>query len=490
MGLPYRKKDFNEPMAISIDYLTGLTALTVLLEKGVTEAARQGHSLLVSLSRPVSSPVATLRFFERARQQSLAASFWERAEDNFSLAGAGAAFTLEADGAGRFESVENDWLDLVANALIEREDAPADLWGIGPALFGGFSFEDEPSESPQWQNFPAALLRLPQVQLAARPDGCYLTFNALADEFTDPAVEAESLLKLGLFLTEAAHPAATSETIPNATGEPHDTKPAAEWKKLVGRASHEIQVGAFEKVVLAREVGLVAAAPFQVASALERLRQNYPAATIFAIADGPKCFLGATPERLVRLCEGEVRTIALAGTFPRGATSEEDARLGRELMESQKNRHEHAVVVQMLRSALGEVCSRVLVDDEPRLLKLPNVQHLYTPVLGWLAEGTKSSVLRLVRVLHPTPAMGGFPRQSALQWLRENEGLERGWYAAPVGWVNARGEGEFVVAIRSALVDGNNARLFAGCGIMGDSDPETEYTESCLKLRPMTNALK
>jgi isochorismate synthase len=486
MGIQDRKK---EPMAISTDYLTGLTILTGWLEKGVAEAQHQGRSLLVSYSKPVE-PVATLHFFEKARRQDLAASFWERAEDGFSLAGAGAAFTLEADGIGRFDGIERDWHDLVETALIEREDVPADLWGIGPALFGGFSFEDEPEDAPQWQGFPAALLRLPQVQLAARADGCYLTLNALVDEFTDPAIEAEHLLKLGLFLTEdgfSAEEFFTGETI---IGEPEDLTPAAEWKALVSRAAQEIQGGAFEKVVLAREVSLSASEPFQVAVALERLRKNYPAATIFAIADGPKCFLGATPERLVRLCEGEVRTIALAGTYPRGATEEDDARLGRELLESPKNRHEHAVVVQMLRTALGEVCQHVLVDEEPRLLKLPNVQHLYTPVLGRLAGGEKSSVLSLLKSLHPTPALGGFPRQPALRWLRENEGLVRGWYAAPVGWVDSRGEGEFVVAIRSALVDGKEARLFAGCGIMGDSDPEVEYTESCLKLRPMIKALK
>ena len=478
-------------MAISTNNLSGLTNLTGWLEKGVREAHRQGRGLLVSYSKPVA-PVATLQFFEKARQLDLAASFWERAEDKFSLAGAGAAFTLHANDPERFEEVEKQWQDFVANALIEREEAPADLWGIGPALFGGFSFEDKPGFIPQWQNFPAALLRLPQVQLAARSDGCYLTLNALIDEFTNPAIEAEHLLKLSAFLTEPfpndLFPS-SSETKNALKGELEDVKPAAEWKKLVSRAVQEIKQGAFEKVVLAREVRLAAEAPFNVSLALERLRRTYPAATIFAIADGPKCFLGATPERLVRLCEGEVRTIALAGTSPRGRTEEEDEQLGRELLGSTKNRHEHDVVVQMLRSALSEVCSHIWVDNEPHLLKLPNVQHLYTPVLGRLTDQGPASVLRLLKVLHPTPALGGFPRQSALKWLHDNEGLERGWYASPVGWVDARGEGEFVVAIRSALVDGADARLFAGCGIMEDSDPDSEYSESCLKLKPMINAL-
>jgi menaquinone-specific isochorismate synthase len=478
-------------MAISTEYLTGLTNLTSWLEKGVHSAHRQGRSLLVSYSKPVPA-VATLQFFERARQRNLCATFWERSEDNFSLAGAGAALALEAHDTERFEKVEKQWQDFIEGALIEREAAPADLWGIGPALFGGFSFEDEPEPAPQWQYFPAALLRLPQVQLASRSDGCYLTLNALVDEFTDPAIEAEYLLKLSYQLTEPF----SSEALAEATaakntpkGKLEDVKPALEWQELVSRAVREIGQGYFEKVVLAREVRLAAHEPFKVALALERLRQTYPAATIFAIADGQKCFLGATPERLVRLCEGEVRTVALAGTFPRGQTEQEDRQLGQELLDSPKNRHEHAIVVQMLRTALEKVCSHIWVDSEPHLLKLPNVQHLFTPVLGRLNSQAPASVLRLLKALHPTPAMGGFPHKAALSWLHKNEGLARGWYASPVGWVDSRGEGEFVVAIRSALVDGAEARLFAGCGIVEDSDPETEYSESCLKLRPMINAL-
>lgn len=475
-------------MAISTDYLNGLTDLTGWFEKGVQAARHQGRSLLVSYSKPVP-PVAPLQFFERAGQADLCASFWERAEDKFSLAGAGAAFSLEAHDQDRFEEIEKQWQDFLAGALIERVEAPADLWGIGPALFGGFSFEDEPEPTPQWQNFPAALLRLPQVQLAARSEGCYLTLNALVDEFTDPAIEAEHLLKLSAFLTESFSNDLSPETKQSPIGDLKDLKPAGEWKELVGRAVREIKQGTFEKVVLAREVRLSAGEPFNVSLSLEKLRRTYPTATIFAIADGPKCFLGATPERLVRLCEGEVRTIALAGTYPRGQTEEEDRRLGLKLLGSAKNRHEHAVVVQMLRTALAEVCSHIWVDNEPHLLKLPNVQHLYTPVLGRLTGQGPASVLRLLKALHPTPALGGCPRQSALKWLHENEDLTRGWYAAPVGWVDARGEGEFVVAIRSALVDGSEARLFAGCGIMEDSDPAAEYAESCLKLKPMINAL-
>jgi isochorismate synthase EntC len=157
------------------------------------------------------------------------------------------------------------------------------------------------------------------------------------------------------------------------------------------------------------------------------------------------------------------------------------------LLESAKDRSEHAVVVRALREALAAVCSEVSAPDAPALLSVRNVHHLYTPVTGALANG--SCLLDIVARLHPTPAVGGFPSQTALRFIREREDLDRGWYAAPVGWLDRHGEGEFAMALRSALIAGSEASLFAGCGIMADSDPEQEYAESWLKLRPVLSAL-
>jgi isochorismate synthase len=191
---------------------------------------------------------------------------------------------------------------------------------------------------------------------------------------------------------------------------------------------------------------------------------------------------------LVRAAGGQVQVTCLAGSTARGATPEEDAQLGAALLASAKNRHEHAVVAAMLQEALAEQCVDVAMPAAPQLLKLPNVQHLYTPATARLAAGGR--LLDLVARLHPTPAVGGTPRDAALAWIRAHEGLDRGWYAAPVGWLDAAGDGEFAVALRSGLVDGATAHLFAGCGIMGDSDPAAEVAESRLKLRAMLTALE
>lgn len=472
-------------MAIATNYFTGLQALQEGLLKGQQVAAHNNRSALVSYSQSIPG-LDALDFFSRARQLTASAFFWERADDSFSMAGAGAALTLQGEGNRRFEAVEEQWQTLLAEAVIERSEDITDEWGIGPALVGGFSFDAAHPESGRWQGFPAGQMVLPRVQVVTRADGCYLTINVMVEAGVDALPEAEQLQKL---CGQLCSPVREVEKSESQALELADVMPAQSWQHLVARAVQNIKQGAFQKVVLAREVHARANSALDLRQALERLRANYPSATLFAVAAGERCFLGATPERLVRLLDGEVRTIGLAGSARRGATEQEDQALGQELLESQKNLEEHAIVVRMLRQALEKVCSYVWAEDRPHLLKLSNVQHLYTPVLGRLPEGSDESVLKLVEQLHPTPALGGFPRTEAMAWLRENEGLDRGWYAAPVGWVDSRGEGEFVVAIRSALVEGNEAYLYAGCGIVADSDPESEYAESCLKLKPMLNAL-
>jgi isochorismate synthase len=267
-----------------------------------------------------------------------------------------------------------------------------------------------------------------------------------------------------------------------------DEAPAPEiWKDAVARTAADIRAGRYAKVVLARQERLTLDGAADIAGALRSLRQNYPGAFVFALGTPGGCFLGATPERLVRLDGHEVATLCLAGTIARGATPEEDARLAEELLTSAKNREEHAVVVRAIREALEPVCDELLMPDTPQIMQVRNLQHLATPVRARL-RGDRC-VLDLVARLHPTPAVGGIPRADALVAIREREGYSRGWYAGAVGWVDVNGGGEFAVALRSALLLPERAILFAGAGIMGDSDPDSEYAECTLKLRPMRAAL-
>jgi isochorismate synthase len=217
------------------------------------------------------------------------------------------------------------------------------------------------------------------------------------------------------------------------------------------------------------------------------LRTEYPSCFVFGFARGERCFLGATPERLVRLRDKLVSTMCLASTIRRGETPEQDRLLGEALLSDPKERQEHEVVVRALRSGLSELCEEVAPIGSPILLKVRNVQHLLTTIVGRVAEGR--DLLDLVERLHPTPAVGGAPRPRARALIRAIERLDRGWYAGPIGWLDAQGEGEFSVALRSALLHGAEASLFAGCGIVTDSDPAAEYEESRWKLRPVLAAL-
>ncbi len=161
--------------------------------------------------------------------------------------------------------------------------------------------------------------------------------------------------------------------------------------------------------------------------------------------------------------------MALAGSAPRGATGEEDRHLGSELLYSAKNREEHEIVTTTIRDSLASLCSRIWITDTPELLRLKNIQHLQTAIVGELLPGR--SMLEALHALHPTPAVGGSPTEQALAFIRAHENLDRGWYAGPIGWIDLRGNGEFAVALRSALLEKNQATLFAGCGIVRDSDP-------------------
>jgi isochorismate synthase len=269
-----------------------------------------------------------------------------------------------------------------------------------------------------------------------------------------------------------------------------ERRPASEWMAMVAKVVERIRQGTFEKVVLARDIQLVLDDPteaFDINLTLQRLRESYPTAYVFVIQRGERFFIGATPERLVLAQDGQIHTMALAGSVRRGETEVEDAQLGVELLQSEKNNNEHVIVVAMVLEALKNHCTNAHVSDAPQLLKLKNLQHLQTPITGDLIPGR--CILDVMADLHPTPAVGGFPRQAALEEIRNTEKLDRGWYAGPLGWIGASGHGEFAVALRSGLVDGAKATLFAGCGIVSNSEPEVEYAESWWKFQVMLRGL-
>jgi isochorismate synthase len=391
--------------------------------------------------------------------------YWEQPSAQRFRVGIGCAARVCVAGEDRFQRAQSE-----AEALLARVS-----WeGPGPRvaqLVGGFAFAPAHGAAGDgWQGFPDGLLRLPELVYWREGDR-YVRDVRLGSRWG--ALEPPQL-PLG-------HPVRGAAEIGNGGPEAYVAR--------VRRAIEAIRTGELQKVVLAREVHVTARSAIDAVAWLVALRERFPACTLFAVGEGDSVFLGASPERLVRVQGELVETAAIAGTAPRGASQAADRALGLALCDSRKNGDEHAIVVAHLQSVLAGCCDEVVVDAEPRLLRTRTVQHLYTGLHARRRPGARATLLELAARLHPTPAVGGAPRAAALAWLADHEAVERGWFAGPVGFLQSDGDGEFVVALRSARVRGRRATAWAGAGIVARSDPRAEFTETELKLRTVLGPL-
>lgn len=464
-----------------------------VLQRAAVQAAQTGRAVPASivLTYPATDP---LHIWQAC--QALAPGecfYWEQPERQVALVGAGVAMSMQTHTQDRFAAAARFWRRLRAEAVVDlADDFPPDLLsaGHGPVLIGGFSFDPARLRTHLWQRFPAGLLLLPRLLFHQQEGRATLTCSLLVHAGDQLALLQEALVDELTQLSEllAGPPALAPVALPTHLYTPRDIWPEQAWEELVERAVASIRQGAYAKIVLARAAEVSSQGQvFDLRQTLQNLRQGYPNACIFAFQRGAQAFIGATPEQLVRARHGRLHAMALAGSAPRGADAEEDQRLGSELLRSPKNRQEHEIVITMLRDALAHLCSGVQVAEAPVLLRLKNIQHLQTGLVGDLLPG--HALLEALHILHPTPAVGGSPTEAALCFIREQENLDRGWYAGPLGWVDLQGNGEFVVALRSALLEQQRATLFAGCGIVLDSDALAEYAESCLKLQVVLRSL-
>jgi isochorismate synthase len=467
-------------MSSSFPYAAFAQKLHHLLEAGQGEAAWHKLSILVSATVDIP-PVEPALLFGWAQGQERI--LWEQPSQQFSMVAFGATAWLTGHGERRFSQIAAGWHGLVSRALV---DAAPSCPLAPPLSLGGFAFDPDGHADPGWEGYPDALLVIPRFLFMSCGSSSWLSVNVLMASGCD--IQATTTAVLG-----DLHELLSEEL--TARGEEHperllvleDEAEVARWKATTVSIVREIERGAIEKLVLARNVRARSSRLIDPGLVIHRLRARYGRCTLFAFTRGQSCFVGATPERLVRLEGTNVWADCLAGSASRGATHDDDCSLGEALLADRKERREHALVVRALQNVLSPLCAQLTVPEAPSLLRMPNVQHLRTPLRGMLKE--EHDIFGLIERLHPTPATGGLPREMACSLLRTYECLARGWYAGPVGWVDGHGGGEFVVAIRSALLRGHEARLYAGCGIVAGSDPEREYEESCLKLRPMLWAL-
>jgi isochorismate synthase len=448
------------------------------------QAAALPHVRLVAVSVAVERlDAATLAGTAINAGTEVAA--WMRPATGFAVVGVGRAWSVEAEGPDRFVAADLVWREVARTIAVT---SPGDGQGRGPILLGGMGFGDWRHRGEPWVAFPPSSMVLPALTYREADGRASLTAVVARD--AGPATV--SRLVDGWSALESRVGADADRSLGHPDREPRwrviDRLPdQGAWERSVGLLAGAVGRGRLDKVVLARQVELRAGVPVDVGSVLHRLVDGGPESTTFAFRRGDRVFLGATPELLVRTSGWRFHTLALAGSTGRGATHAEDDLRAAALLRSDKDREEHAIVVDALRAVLAPITARLDVDAVPELLRLPHVTHLATRIEGHLSE--RHGPLALAGRLHPTPAVAGSPTDLALALIGEHEPFERGWYAGPVGWVNADGDGELMVALRSGVVAGDRAWLYAGCGIVGDSDAAAEWAESELKLRPMLAAL-
>lgn len=454
--------------------------LAARLRAAVRRARRRGVPTLatISLALPAGvDPTAVVCASRRPLERWFA--FEQPDRDHASLAGLGETVSLQADGPGRFTSVAERWRALAASAVSDQAEG---LDGGGPVAVGGFAFASHGGAAPHWAGFEPASLVVPEIALSRRArDGrstVQMTVAALASPDDLPE---ELLARLRARLAELRErPLPLLDPAPAGRFQVASAMPPEHFEAAVARAVELISAGELEKIVLAREVQVHGPRPYDPAAVVGVLREEFPSCFVFCVGRGEATLVAASPELLVRREGHRVSTLALAGSTRRSADPAVDDHLGEQLLRDESYRDEHAIVARRIERTLRPHAIWVAAAPEPTLVRIANIQHLATPIRAQLAAPIDA--LELAGLMHPTPAVGGEPIDRAAPLIPALEGLDRGWYAGPVGWTDATGDGEFCVALRCALLRGSVARCYAGNGIVRESDPAAELAETEVKL--------
>jgi salicylate biosynthesis isochorismate synthase/menaquinone-specific isochorismate synthase len=455
------------------------------IAQAVRRARRDGLATLATVTVDLDAGADPCALALTARRENESWFAFEQPDRGAAaLSGLGAAAVIEARGEDRFAASAERWRALSGRAVWEpASDGP----GAGPVAMGGFSFASGGGASPHWDGFAPASLVVPEVVIARRREGSQarvrLTLAALAHPDDLPH---ELALRLMRRLAELqARPLPLLDPAPTGRFRLASAMPPEHYEQAVARAVALIRDGAdaLEKVVLAREVHVHAPAAYDPAPLFAVLRDEFPSCFCFCVGRGAATLIAASPELLLRREGQRVSTLALAGSTRRSADPAVDDHLGEQLLRDPGYREEHAIVARRIERTLRPYAVWVAAAPEPGLARIANIQHLATPIRAQLTAPIDA--LELAGLMHPTPAVGGEPRDVAGRLIPALEGLDRGWYAGPVGWTDAAGDGEFCVALRCALLRENVARCYAGNGIVGASDPASELAETEIKLQAL-----
>lgn len=443
-----------------------LEAARAFVRSTLVEAPREGV-LAITVPAPVAPVEAPLRALRKGPSWVFAPS------EGTSVAAIGVTREARAHGDARFERAR-DACSAMLGAVVQRVAEGA--LSLPLRAFVGFSFAAGGARSAPWDAFGDALVTLPRWTYACEGARASLTLALAAEQRID-----ERLVLAELEAVFTAIETARREPRPPVSVVRADHLDPARWARSIESIRDAIARGDASKIVAARRSVITTASDIEPLDVLARLGDARGPTTRFLVRAGNATFVGATPEHLFVQRGTRIATEALAGSIA------SDAEKGAErLVASAKDREEHAYVVRHIVERLGPLCARVAHPDAPQVRRLPTVMHLRTPIEAELARPTHP--IDVIAALHPTPAVGGTPVERAVPWIASHE-TERGWYAAPIGWVDARGDAEILVALRCGVVQGARAWLWAGGGIVEGSDPSAEWDETALKMRPMLRAL-
>lgn len=453
-------------------------SLETFIQEASKQAKQKQEGQLVCMTEKINH-VDFIYIFEAATQRNQERFFWANPTQDFMMVGIGKAAEMKAE-QNRFTYVKEKWQELQDHAFIYN---PYEEEGTGLVTFGGMSFDPKKEQTKLWDKFAPIHLIIANYTIIKSKNEYFLTITKRIKPDEDAEVVFEKV--------QHAKERILNETI--QLPKPPIIKSQAvieseQWLEKVRLAIQAIKQEQANKIVMARELRLRFEKQAEISPVLQELLTIHKGSYIFAFTQGDDCFVGATPERLIQVRRRELLSTCLAGTAPRGKTEAIDQEMVDYLLRDDKNLTEHLYVVQMIRHRLEKYCENLDIPKKPIVHTLKDLHHLYTPVSAQMKDGV--SVFDIIKSLHPTPALGGAPKETALTFIREHEPLDRGWYGAPIGWLDHQENGEFAVAIRSSLFQGDKASLFAGCGVMGDSDPQVEYEETMIKFLPMLSVLE
>jgi menaquinone-specific isochorismate synthase len=474
--------------------------------KAIAKAQITGSPILLSYSQnwECFNPLLLLASKSEAQQPKF---YWEQPNADLVLAAAGSVAEVSVpnhDLSDRFDCAKKFIKAHLTNAIIAKNSNFATTESpISIHIFGAFSFYRNGSDASDYLDlaetndyqpvieFPTLLFFIPRWMVRHKEQNCTLTLNHYIQPWDKPDEVLESIEDLRSHLQESSHYEAPTV---------HEVSKIVEvqgqqiWTEIVERALALIHQGHFEKVVLARALDVLADRNFDPFQVLHVLRCEYPECISFLLDYGVgKTFLGATPEVVLQFKAQSdrlwLRSDAVAGSIERGKTVQEDLMLGDRLLNSEKDMREHQIVIRSICDRLQSMGAAIDPQSETSLLRLSNVQHLYTPITAQIDDPDWLIALDILQQLHPTAAVGGEPRDRAVCFMQQWEACDRGWYAAPIGWLNGDGEGTFGVGIRAGYIQGDRARIFAGAGIVANSQVENEQSETTIKFAALLKAL-